>query len=235
MEPIPCEGDKGKVSIKVMNKKLQQIALDFYRLKAIKFSKEGFKFNLHAEFPEAPLSPNYLNLRDVFRYPEVRKNIAKQIVPIVKKLKPDILVDLPQSISPITTTVSDMTKIPMISVRSEALKGIKKDHGVKQNINGVFKKGQKVLIIDDVVSSYAFTKIKCIEVLKENGLKVIPKIIVVVDREEGGRETLKKLKFGLINILGFKEIINLYLSRKLISKEDYEKSMEYGKSAKDYA
>ena len=167
-----------------MDKKLQQIALDFYKSKAIKFSKEGFKFNLHAEHPEAPLSPNYLNLRDVFRDPRIRKNIAKQIVPIVKKLRPDILVDLPQSISPITTTISDITKIPMISIRSEALKGIKKNHGVKQSINGAFKNRQKVLIIDDVVSSYAFTKIKAIKVLKENGLKVIPKIIVVVDREE---------------------------------------------------
>src|SRR3989338_2254067 len=191
-----------------MNKKLQQIALDFYKLKAVKFSKEGFKFNLHTEHPTAPLSPNYLNLRDVFRDPEVRNNIAKQIAPIVKKLKPDILVDLPQSISPIITTVSDMTKIPMISLRSEALKGIKKDHGLKQSINGAFKKRQKVLIIDDIVSSYAFTKIRAIEVLKENGLEVMPKIIVVVDREEGGKESLGKSKYDLISILGFKDILN---------------------------
>ncbi len=218
-----------------MNKKLQQIALDFYKSKAIKFSKEGFKFNLHAEHPEAPLSPNYLNLRDVFRNPKIRKNIAKQIVPIVKKLKPDILVDLPQSISPITTTVSDMTKIPMISVRSEALKGIKKDHGVKQSINGAFKNGQRVLIIDDVVSSYAFTKIKAIEVLKENGLKVIPKIIVIVDREEGGKEKLKKSKFDLISVLSFKNILDLYLSKKLITRQEYEKSLEYGEFAKAYS
>ena len=218
-----------------MNKKLQQISLDFFKLKAIRFSKKGFKFNLHAEHPEAPLSPNYLNLRDVFRDPKIRKSIAEQITPLVKKLKPDILVDLPQSISPVTTTVSDMTKIPMISLRSEALKGAKKDHGVGQSINGVFKKGQKVLIIDDVVSSYAFTKIKAIEVLKKSGLRVIPKIIVVVDRQEGGKETLKKHKFDLINILGFRDILNLYLTKRLITREYYKKSLEYAKFAKDYA
>lgn len=218
-----------------MNKKLQKIALDFFKLKAIKFSKEGFKFNLHAEHLDAPLSPNYFNLRDVFRDPQVRKNIAKQIVPIIKKLKPDLLVDLPQSISPITTTVSDMTKISMISVRSEALKGVKKDHGTKQDINGAFKKGQRVLIIDDLISSYAFTKIKAIEVLRANGLKPIPKIIVVLDREEGGKEMLSRHKFDLISILGFKNILNFYLSKKLITKEFYEKSLEYGKFAKNHA
>lgn len=218
-----------------MNKKLQQLALDFYKLKAIKFSKDGFKFNLHAEHLEVPLSPNYLNLRDVFRNPKIRKNIAEQIVPIVKKLKPDILVDLPQSISPITTTVSDMTNVPMISVRSEALKGVKKDHGVSQSINGVFEKGQRVLIIDDLVSSHAFTKIRAIEVLKKSGLKVIPKIIVVVDREEGGKEKLKQHKYNLISVLGFKDILNLYFSKRLITKQDYKKSLEYAKIAKTYA
>src|SRR3989338_3394224 len=189
-----------------MDKKLQQIALDFYKSKAIKFSKEGFKFNLHAEHPEAPLSPNYLNLRDVFRDPRIRKNIAKQIVPIVKKLRPDVLVDLPQSISPITTTISDITVIPMISVRSEALKGIKKDHGVAQNINGFFKKEQKALIIDDVVASHAFTKIKAIEILKKCGLNVLPEIIVVIDREEGGKETLRKRNYIIVSLLHLKDM-----------------------------
>lgn len=218
-----------------MDKRLKQLAIDFYKLKVVKFSDEGFKFNLHAEHPEVPLSPNYLNLRDVFRDPKIRKEIAKRIGVIVKKIKPDILVDLPQSISPITTTVSDLTGIPMISLRSEALKGVKKDHGVSQNINGIFKKGQRALIIDDVVSSHAFTKIKAIEVLKESGLKVIPKIIIVVDREEGGKETLKKHKYDIISLMNFKDILKFYLDKKLITQDNYTRSLEYLKIAKNLA
>ena len=112
---------------------------------------------------------NYLNLRDVFRSIKIRKELAKQIAVMVNKIKPDILVDLLQSISFIIMTASDLTGISMISIISEALKkeGTKKDHGIAQNINGIFKKGQRVLIIDDVVSSHAFTKIKAINVLKK--------------------------------------------------------------------
>ena len=71
--------------------------------------------------------------------------------------------------------------------------------------------------------------------MRENNLKVIPKIIVIVDREEGGKETLKKFGYDLISILGFKDILNLYVSKKLITREKYEKSLEYGKFAKAYA
>jgi orotate phosphoribosyltransferase len=220
-----------------MDKHKSQLALDFYKLKAVKFSKEGFRFNLHADHPEAPLSPNYLNLRDVFRNPEIRKAIAKEIAPLVKKIKPDLLVDLPQSISHITTTVSDLTGIPMISIRSEALKkeGAKKDYGVAQNINGAFKKGQKALIIDDVVSSYAFTKMKAVAVLKQNKLKVIPKIIVIVDREEGGKENLKKMGYELIRLLDLKDMLKAYQAKKWITEEEYEKSLRFADMAKKFA
>ena len=216
-----------------MDKKLQQLALDFYKLGAVKFSKEGFKFNLHAEHPEVPLSPNYLNLRDVFRMPAIRKEIAKRIAVIVKKIKPQVLVDLPQSISPINTAVSDLTGVPMVTLRSEALKGAKKDHGVAQNINGIYKKGQRALIIDDVVSSQAFTKIKAIEVLNDSGLKLIKKIVIVVDRNEGGKETLKKYGFDLVNLMDFKGMLEFYLAKKMITKNDFDKSIEFSKISKE--
>ncbi|PIR44104.1 hypothetical protein COV23_01690 [Candidatus Wolfebacteria bacterium CG10_big_fil_rev_8_21_14_0_10_31_9] len=111
----------------------------------------------------------------------------------------------------------------------------KKDHGIAQNINGIFKKGQRVLIIDDVVSSHAFTKIKAINVLKKCGLKVIPKIIVVVDREEGGKEKLKKSKYDLVSLFRFGDILKLYFLKKLITKMEHENSLKYSKIAKAFS
>ncbi len=219
-----------------MDKKLENLTLKFFKYKAVRFSKKGFKFNLHAEHPEAPLSPNYLNLRDVFRHPEIRKIIAEIFASEVKKIKPDLLVDLPQSISPVTTTVSDLTGVPMISIRSEALKGAgKKDHGVAQSISGIYKKGQKALILDDLVSSRAFTKIKAIQVLKEAGLKVVPIILIVVDRAEGGKEILKKQGFNLMSLLSLPKMFEFYLKKGLITKKIYNQSLAYSKTAKKYS
>lgn len=223
-----------------MNDRLEKIALDLFSHGSIKFSNEGFRFNLHKEHPEAPLSPNYLNLRDSFRIRETRIAIARELYQIIIQyalywIKPDLLADLPQSISPIVTTLSDLSGIEMISIRSEALKGIKKDYGSGGSIMGKYNEGQTALIIDDVVSSLAFTKDKAAQVLKENNLKVSPYILVVVDREEGGSEILKALGYELVSLLKIKEIFQLYLQKKQITPELYEKSLVFSEIAKKYA
>lgn len=153
----------------------------------------------------------------------------------INALKPDLLVDLPQSVSPVVATLSDLSGIEMISIRSEALKGAKKDYGSKGSIMGKYEKGRKALIIDDVVSSFAFTKEKAVQVLKEHKLQVLPYILVVIDREEGGSEKLKAMGYELISLLKLKEIFKLYLLKGLITPELYEKSLVFSDLAKKYA
>ncbi len=222
------------------NKQKDDLALIFWKKRAVKFRKKGFKFNLHNEHPDAPLSPNYMNLRDVFRNARIRNTIAAHFLPVIKKLKPDRLVDLPQSVSPLVATLSDLTGINMISIRFEALKTTngkrgEKTHGINNPIMGKFRRGQKVLIIDDVVASLAHTKEKAIEFLRGAGLKVILLICVVVDREEGGKETLRRKRFKLFCVLKFKEMLQLYFDRGLITEDYYKRSLKYSQIAKKYA
>lgn len=223
-----------------MEKELENLAMLFWKKRAVKFRKKGFKFNLHNEHPDATLSPNYMNLRDVFRDARIRKKIAEHFLPIIKKLKPDRLVDLPQSVSPLVATLSDITGIDIISIRSEALKTTnrkrgKKTHGINNPIMGKFRRGQRVLIIDDVVASLAHTKEKAEEFLLSSGLNVIPVICVVVDRGEGGRETLENKGYALFCILKFKEMLKLYLEKGSIDEDYYKKSLKYSRVAKKYA
>lgn len=218
-----------------MRRTRKNLSLLLNQQEAIKFNKKGFRFNLHKERPEVPLSPNYVDFRDVLRDPAIRLFIAELMLPIIKNINPDRLIDLPQSISPLITTLSDMTGISIITIRSEALKGEKKDHGIARSIMGKYEKGQRVLIIDDVVSSRAYTKGKAIAVLKETGLNVIRVIIVIGDREEGGKEVLAKMGFDLISILKFKKVLRLYLDKNLITQDLYRKSLEFARISKKLA
>ncbi|MFA4817894.1 MAG: hypothetical protein WC608_04210 [Parcubacteria group bacterium] len=218
-----------------MKRTRKNLSLLLNQQEAIKFDEKGFKFNLHKEHPKVPLSPNYIDFRDVLRDPAIRLFIAELMLPIIKEIGPDKLVDLPQSISPLITTLSDMTGIGTITIRSEALKGEKKDHGIARAIMGRYEKGQRVLIIDDVVSSRAYTKGKAVAVLKEVGLNVIRVIIVIGDREEGGKEVLAKMGFDLISILRFKKVLRLYLDRKLITQDLYRRSLEFARISKRLA
>jgi orotate phosphoribosyltransferase len=64
-----------------------------------------------------------------------------------------------------------------------------KDHGVVKKIEGNILKGDRVVIVDDVITTGRST-IRAIECAKEEGLVVV-KVIALVDREEGGREAIE--------------------------------------------
>ncbi len=65
-----------------------------------------------------------------------------------------------------------------------------KDHGIAKKIEGNVKKGDRVVIVDDVITTGGST-IRAIECARDEGLEVV-KVIALVDREEGGREAIKE-------------------------------------------
>ncbi|MBP7232386.1 MAG: orotate phosphoribosyltransferase [Syntrophaceae bacterium] len=76
-----------------------------------------------------------------------------------------------------------------------------KDHGTKSPIEGNVKAGEKVVILDDVITTGGST-ITAIEAARKTGL-VIDRVITLIDREEGGRE----------NILQHVELVQSVLTR----------------------
>jgi len=212
------------------------LSLRILDMGGVLFDEKGFTFNLHKEHPEVPLSPNYVDLRGVLRNREMRTMIAGLMMPLVIELKPDRLIDLPESATPLVTTLSDMTGIEMVSLRSEVLKGGVKDHGTEKAINGNFREGQTALLIDDVVSSFAFTKFKAIPIIRESGLQLLPFVAVVIDREEGGAEKLAREGFELKSLLGLHtDITALCFKAGYASKKILEMSREFAEAALVYA
>jgi uridine monophosphate synthetase len=212
------------------------LSLEIHELGGIKFKESGFTFNLHKDHPGAPLSPNYINMRVIFRNRRMRQKIAGLMAPEILELNPDRLIDLPESVTPLVTTLSDITGIEMISVRSNALKGERKDHGLDEVINGHFEPGQTGLVVDDVVSSLAHTKFRAIPVLRNAGITLLPFICVAVDREEGGREMLARDGFGLRSLLGLHSDITKHCYEAgRISEKIVQMSTIFAATAKEFA
>ena len=65
-----------------------------------------------------------------------------------------------------------------------------KDHGIAKKIEGNIEKGDRVVIVDDVITTGGST-IRAIECARDEGLEVV-KVIALVDREEGGREAIQQ-------------------------------------------
>jgi orotate phosphoribosyltransferase len=93
-------------------------------------------------------------------------------------------------------------------IKSFIVRKDKKAHGTQNKIEGRVMPGEKVAVIDDVVTTGAST-ITAIESAREAGL-IVERAIVLIDREEGGMENIKKYITRVDPVLTRSEIMALY-------------------------
>jgi orotate phosphoribosyltransferase len=86
-------------------------------------------------------------------------------------------------------------------------------------IEGYLKPGEEVVIIDDVITT-ARSVINAIEAIRTNG-GVVNNVIVLIDRLEGAKETLKNLGVELISITTIKEIAEILYNTDMIDEDTF--------------
>ncbi len=200
----------------------EAFALMLYQIGAIKFG--AFKLKLHEITPDAPLSPVYIDLRILRSFPDAMDSAINIYKDLIAGIKYDVLADIPTAATPIVAILSYRMRVPMISPRLE-----KKKHGAKTPIDGSFKEGQVALLIDDLVT-LADTKLEAAAVLEENGLTVND-IAVLLDREQGGLEELRRRGYACHAAFKLKELLDLYLNSMQIDEEQYGQIMAYLESS----
>jgi orotate phosphoribosyltransferase len=87
-----------------------------------------------------------------------------------------------------------------------------KNHGTKSAVEGNVAPGEKIVIIDDVITTGGST-ITAIGIAQEAGL-VVDRVIALVDREEGGKENIKKYVDHVDTVLTRTDIMDLYKRRQ---------------------
>lgn len=119
----------------------------------------------------------------------------------------------------LATAYSLETNIPLIYAR------IRPEGTGKRGIEGRFTPAETVLVIDDLITRGS-SILETAELLEENGLKV-KDVIVLIDREHGAVERLRRHNYNLISILKLDVMLTHYLSRGIISQETYHTCAEY--------
>lgn len=114
------------------------------------------------------------------------------------------------------------TNVPLIYAR------IRPEGTGNRGIEGRFNAGDIALIIDDLITRGS-SILETAELLQENGLKV-KDVIVLIDREHGAAERLRRHGYNLMSILKLDVMLTHYKSRGLISEETYNTSAEYLRS-----
>ena len=192
--------------------KREQLMINMFKINAIKFGNFKMKSGL--------MTPVYIDLRVLVSSPQVLKEIAKEYQVILNKLSFKRMVGLPYTALPIVANIAALNNKPWIYMRKEV-----KEYGTKKAIEGEYKIGEKVVMIDDMITN-GLSKVESLKPLEEQGLK-IKDIVVLVDREQGGRQHLEKMGYIFYSVFTLAQWLKVLVDNKKITKKKYEEVIEY--------
>ena len=153
-------------------------------------------------------SKMYFDARKISMYPELLHHVANEMKKMM--LKTNWVCGVPHGAVPLATGVSLLTNTPLLMVRFE-----KKEHGTKREIEGEYKKGDNVIVIEDVVNTGGSMNKMC-KILENAGLHVIMKLCVV------NRGNVKSVRSLLVSdeLINPKSCLVQYLDKKIIWSAD---------------
>jgi len=139
-------------------------------------------------------SPFYIDLRVVISFPDVLGSIGALIAAEVARCGADRIAGIPYAGLPLAVAASLAGGLPLIYPRRE-----EKGYGTRRRIEGLFEPGERVVLIDDIITDGA-SKFEAIQPLEEAGL-VVKDLVILIDREQGGRELLASKGYTLHAVL----------------------------------
>lgn len=173
------------------------------------------------------LSPYYIDLACLLSSPKELRAIAETAADTVRQIMASDRITKLASIelkgALILPSIACIVGLPCVVVRKE-----EKSYGVTGRVAGAeIVQGDSVLFFDDVVSE-GLSKLEGIKPLEEQGARV-KHLLVVVDREQGGREKLEKLGYRVHALAKISEIVTALYQSKSISKEQADAVLAYVK------
>jgi uridine monophosphate synthetase len=164
-------------------------------------------------------SPIYLDLRQFVSHPDLLARAAAVYVPLLRTLTFDRIAGLPYAALPIATAISLQTGWPMIYPRKEA-----KQYGTKAQIEGVHKTGERIAMVDDVITTGG-AKLEALEKLRGAGLTV-EDLVVLVDRESGGAESLTAAGLRLHSAARLRDLLPIWQAQGKLTAEQVGQVMK---------
>ncbi|MBI2867220.1 MAG: phosphoribosyltransferase [Chloroflexi bacterium] len=174
-------------------------------------------------------SPIYINPRPLVSNPRAMRRIARilheEILTRMKKARPEVhpfqvVAGVPFGGLHLATVYSLRANTPLVYVPLKH-----EDAERRGQVEGRFKLGQTCLIIDDLMTTGG-SVLETAKVLEEASL-IVKDAVVLIDRDQGGKERLKEHGYNVVSLLNLKIMLNYYMANHLITENWYHKSIEY--------
>jgi orotate phosphoribosyltransferase len=169
--------------------------------------KRAFRYHDEPVFKlvSGQMSRYYINCRPVTLDPRGLYLVGHLMFQTIRDLDVKGIGGLTFGADPIAVATAYTSELEGRPIKAFSIRKNQKDHGVIQWIEGDLNPGDRVVIIDDVATTGGST-IKAIERAASEGLDVI-KVVILVDRQEGGIENIRKLVPDVSSVILRDELI----------------------------
>ena len=196
----------------------------------IEVTKRLLKINTIKIQPDNPFtwasgwkSPIYCDNRKTLSYPDTRAYIRDCFVDLIKEKYPEaeVVAGVATGAIAIGALVADKLGLPFIYVRAKP-----KGHGLENLIEGDLKPFQKVVVVEDLVST-GISSLKAAEAINNFGGEVIGMVSIFTYNFPLAKENFKKAGIELTSLSRYQILIDLSLEMGEISKDQVESLMEW--------
>lgn len=200
------------------------IAKDLLKIKAVFFR------------PEEPFtwasgikSPVYCDNRLTLTAPEVRNDVENALAETIRREYPEVEVLMGTSTAGIAhaAIVGHIMGLPMGYVRSGS-----KDHGRQNQIEGRLEKGQKVVVVEDLISTGG-SVIEVVNVLREAGAEVLGVVSIFTYGMQKGLDRLAAAQVKNISLTNFDVIAQVAADENYIRPEDVQRLIAFRNNPAD--
>lgn len=201
-----------------------KVASILFDIGAVLFSR-----NKPFRFDSGILSPVYVDLRLLLSYPKERKYIINRLTELVKQIGlPDVIGGVAISGIPHAAWISENLNLPMIFIREKP-----KDHGRGNQVEGVLKRSQRVLIIEELVST-ASSSIVAIDAVRKLGGKVTDQIAIYTHDLKKANQNFKKSKVKFHYLTSTMDVAKVAAKKGSLKSEQIDLIKEWVKDPQQW-
>ena len=168
-------------------------------------------------------SPIYCDNRITMSYPSIRREIAAGMVAVIKEKYPavEVVAGTATAGIPHAAWVSELLDLPMIYVRDSA-----KKHGKTNQIEGRVLEGQKVVIIEDLIST-GLSSLKVAKALREAGAEVLGVVAIFSYELKKAQAAFEEAGVEYITLTNYPVLVEEAVAIEYIHQDDVEKLLEW--------
>jgi orotate phosphoribosyltransferase len=208
-----------------MNETAEDVAKILLEIKAVTLSPQK-----PYRYASGILSPIYCDNRLLMSYPDKRRKIIAYLAELIKErhLEFDVVAGIASSGIPHAAWLADKLGKPMIYIRKET-----KEHGKENLIEGKLDKGQRVLIVEDLVSTGG-SSINGVEAVRSQGGVVNHCVAIFTYEMEKAKDAFRNANCELITLSNFTTLIKTAKEMEYIGPEESGKVLAWNKDPQNW-